>query len=84
MESPAERKAVEQANPILKDMAAQTTDAIRFLNENTNNLFLPEYRQHLQRISHDAEQLRTLFRESTKLNALSRKAEHLREDLNHS
>lgn len=84
MESPAERKAVEQANPILKDLAAETTDAIRFLNDNTNNLFLPEYRQHLQKISRDADQLRTLFRESTKLNSLSRKAEHLREDLNHS
>ncbi len=84
MESPAERKAVEDANPLLKDLAAQTTDAIRFLNENTNNLFLPEYRQHLQKIAHDADQLRTMFRESTKLNSLSRKAEHLREELSHS
>ncbi|MGJ5816021.1 hypothetical protein [Paludibaculum fermentans] len=84
MESPAERKAVEEANPLLKDMAAETSGAIRFLNDNANNLFLPEYRQHLQKISHDAEQLRALFRTSTKLNSLSRKAEHLREDLNHS
>ncbi|MBN9657181.1 MAG: hypothetical protein J0H49_03330 [Acidobacteria bacterium] len=84
MESPAERKAVEEANPILKDLAAQTTDAIQFLNNNANNLFLPEYREHVKKISRDAEQLRTLFRESTKLNALSHKAEHLREELSHS
>ncbi|QOY90725.1 hypothetical protein [Paludibaculum fermentans] len=84
MESPAERKAVEEANPLLKDLAAQTSDAIRFLNDNTNHLFLPEYRQHLQKIAQDANQLRALFRESTKLNSLSRKAEHLREELSHS
>ncbi|WP_321471840.1 hypothetical protein [uncultured Paludibaculum sp.] len=85
LESTPEQKAVRESNPLLKSLAEETTGAIQFLNDhNASTLFQPEYREHLQRISQDASQIRALFRESTRLNALSHKAAHLREQLSHS
>lgn len=84
METPPERKAVTESNPLLKDMAAQTTDAIRFLNANAHGLFEPEYREHIEKIKSDAERMHTLFQDSTKLQSISRQASHLRKELNHT
>lgn len=84
METRQERKAVDESTPLLKDMAAQTSEAIRFLNANAHSLFEPEYRDHLKKISTDAEQMRNLFRESTKLHSLNTQASQLRRKLNRS
>lgn len=84
METRQEQKAVRESQPLLKDMATQTSAAIRFLNENAHGLFEPEYRDHLKKIANDAEQMHRLFQESTKLHSLNIEAAQLRHKLNRS
>jgi len=55
--APWEQQALDKTLPLLKETAANTTNAIEYFNENRTHLWADPYRQYASHISRDAEQI---------------------------
>lgn len=58
---PWQQVVIDQLDPMLTSLAANTTDAIEHLNENRDRLHLPEYRDAVENMSAYADQTRDLI-----------------------
>jgi hypothetical protein len=54
--APFERKAIEEAVPMLKEMAENTEAAIQYVNEHPTQLMLNSYRDHINKLADESIQ----------------------------
>jgi hypothetical protein len=52
-----EKKAIDEALPVLKQMAENTQSAILFVSENQMRLFLPAYEKYVNNLADESERL---------------------------
>src|SRR6266566_1904170 len=55
--APWEQRALDKTLPLLKETAANTKNAIEYLNENRTHLWADNYREYANHISRDSEQI---------------------------
>ena len=85
-EQPWERSTVTLAMPLLKQLAATTDEAIRFMNDNPEKFGrpFPEYRNITQKLYNQSTTLWRVLHDSVQLADLRQKEERLRTDLQHA
>lgn len=75
-----EQHALDKVQPLLKDSAMNTNQAIGYFNENKGHLWAPEYRDETNHIFDDSEQISKILHDYLKL----AKARHQEEELRNS
>lgn len=58
---PWQQSVIDQLNPMLASLAANTTDAIEHLSENRNRLYLQKYGDAVEKMSAYSDQVRNLI-----------------------
>ncbi len=71
--APWEQQAIDRTEPLLRELAANTKNAIQFVNDNRDRLYAPEYHNMVS----------NLFNESTKLRQSVRDFERLEKTRQH-
>ncbi len=78
---PAARKAIEEAYPLLKEMAANTNEAINTVNDNPRALWQPKYLKCVDGLAAEAHQLSSIVGEALKLAKVRHEEQHLEKAL---
>jgi Mg2+ and Co2+ transporter CorA len=76
-----EQETVTRAMPLLKQVAATTDEAIRYVNDNPQKLALPEYQQIAKKLYDQSAVLWKTLHDSVKLANLHEREGRLTEDL---
>ena len=64
---PWEQQAIDRAEPLLKELAANTKNAIQFLNDNRDRLYAPEYHEMVSNLFNESSRLRQWVRDFERL-----------------
>ena len=57
--APWQQKAIDEATPLLQLMATYTSDAISFLKDHRNDMWMPIYHTYVANIENNSQQLQT-------------------------
>lgn len=80
-ESPAQKKVVERARPLLAQIAKTETAAIEYINQEPRDIEFPQYRTLASQLAGQTETLQRLLHDTVKLADLRGHEQHLRTDL---
>ncbi len=75
--TPLERVAIDRSAPLLKEMASNTSDAIRFLNNSSQTLWQRGYRKDAEGLAEEGTKISTSVGEILKLAKVHEQEEHL-------
>ena len=78
---PWQQQAIARIHPLALDLAKHTSEAIAYLADNQNRLFVPEYREHLAAISDRATEMRTTVNNFVDYGAARQQAQTLGQKL---
>lgn len=75
---PWEQQAIGKVEPLLKEAATNTEEAIEFFNNNHNFLWSPQYRAYAERVKKDSDQIAKTLKNYLKYEKVQNQEEQLR------
>jgi len=79
--TPAEREEVDQSAPLLKQMATDTTSAIRYIKNVQGEIWRPSYQKSVEDLATVSGRLSHSLKEFVELTRVHEKEAHLQKDL---
>jgi hypothetical protein len=78
---PEDREVVDRASALLKEMAANTTTAVQYLNTDQQNFGMPSYRKSVENLVNESNQLSAALNHVIALDKTRTREKHLEKSL---
>ena len=78
---PEDREVVDRASALLKEMAANTTTAVQYLNTDQQNFWTPSYRKSVENLVNESNQLSAALNHVIALDKTRTREKHLEKSL---